>query len=246
LVTPHAPSTGTEKQSAPSGLARALRTGAVFAAAAAGILPILTQIFVEDGKPFTQPAWASVALGIAAAFVALDRLLGFSSSWMRYISTELLLRKLRDDFRFEWERQRAAWPSSGPSDEQLQRMIAEARDFVSKINRSVHEETTAWVAEFRAALEQLDEDLRSRPAGSEAGGLNVEVTNGDACDDGWTLAVDGGNARTHRGKTAAMAGLTPGLHTVAVEGAMRGKDVRGEAVAAVAPGGIANAQVTLS
>ena len=74
------PCTGISEQSVQSsaglcclGSARS-RAGTV-----AGIIPILAQILTENGKPRIQPAWASVALGIAAAFVLLDRFFGFSS-----------------------------------------------------------------------------------------------------------------------------------------------------------------------
>src|SRR5512132_2212921 len=64
-----------------------LRAGAIISVSVAGILPLLTQIFIEKGKPVIQPAWASVALAVGLALVGLDRFFGFSSSWMRYTQT---------------------------------------------------------------------------------------------------------------------------------------------------------------
>ena len=90
----------------------AFRLGAIVAAAAAGILPILTMIFTTDGRPAFSPAWASVAIGIAAALVLFDRFFGSSTGWMRFIRTEMHLRQLHQEFEMNWERERAA---SGPS-----------------------------------------------------------------------------------------------------------------------------------
>jgi hypothetical protein len=42
--------------------------------AVAGVLPILSQILGEGSSVVIQPAWATVALAIAVALVALDRL----------------------------------------------------------------------------------------------------------------------------------------------------------------------------
>lgn len=47
--------------------------------------------------------WASIVLGIAAGLVMLDRFFGFSTAWVRYISTELHLRQILDEFRLDWE-----------------------------------------------------------------------------------------------------------------------------------------------
>jgi SMODS and SLOG-associating 2TM effector domain 2 len=81
----------------------ALRAGAIVCLAVAGILPLLTQIFVEEGSPIIAPAWASVALALGLALVGLDRFFGFSSSWMRYTQTQLRLEGLLGAFTFEWE-----------------------------------------------------------------------------------------------------------------------------------------------
>jgi conflict system pore-forming effector with SLATT domain len=69
--------------------ARWLRMGAIVATALAGLLPLLAQIFIAEGgqMPFS-PAWASVALGLAALFVAVDKFFGCSTAWMRFIATE--------------------------------------------------------------------------------------------------------------------------------------------------------------
>jgi hypothetical protein len=45
--------------------ARLLRVGAILAAATAGILPMLSQIFAEGGQSRIAPAWASVCLAAA-------------------------------------------------------------------------------------------------------------------------------------------------------------------------------------
>lgn len=88
--------------------ARLLRFGSIMAGTIAGLIPILAQIFAKNGQPIIQPAWASVALGIAAAFVLLDRFFGFSSAWMRYIATELNIRQLTQEFNLDWESDKAA------------------------------------------------------------------------------------------------------------------------------------------
>ena len=72
--------------------AKMLRVVAILATAVAGIFPILTQIYTTDGVPDIEPAWASVALAVAATCIGLDRFFGFSSGWLRYIEAQTKIR----------------------------------------------------------------------------------------------------------------------------------------------------------
>ena len=140
----------------------AFRLGAIVAASAAGILPILTMIFTTDGRPAFSPAWASVAIGIAAALVLFDRFFGSSTGWMRFIRTEMHLRQLHQEFEMNWERERAVWAGQDPSAEQVQQMLGRAMAFVTRVSEVVRQETEEWVLEFQSTLRQIDEAARAR------------------------------------------------------------------------------------
>ena len=140
----------------------AFRLGAIMAGSAAGILPILTMIFTTDGRPAFSPAWASVAIGIAAALLLFDRFFGSSTGWMRFIRTEMHLRQLHQEFEMNWERERAAWAGQDPSAEQVQEMLGRAMAFVTRVSEVVRQETEEWVLEFQSTLRQIDEASRAR------------------------------------------------------------------------------------
>ena len=132
------------------------------AASAAGILPILTMIFTTDGRPAFSPAWASVAIGVAAALVLLDRFFGSSTGWMRFIRTEMHLRQLYQEFEMNWERERAAWAGQDPSAEQVHQMLGRAMAFVTRVSEVVRRETEEWVLESRGTFRQIDEAASAR------------------------------------------------------------------------------------
>jgi hypothetical protein len=223
-----------------------LRAGSIAMGTIAGIIPILAQIFIRDGHPLVQPAWASVALGIAAALVLLDRYFGFSSAWMRYISTELNLRQLTQEFQMDWESDKAAWLGSEPTPDQLRATFARFKAFVTQVNTIVRQETDAWIQEFQSTLKEIDEAAKTKVAINELGAVNIVVTNGDTCDDGWDLSIDRGSIKNYHGKTAGVADLTRGIHTIKVEGKIEGELQQAEAAVSIAPGATANAQFTLS
>jgi hypothetical protein len=229
------------KQSA----ARALRANAVVLAALAGILPMLTQLDVW--KAYLNPVFASVFLGVAGACVALDRYFGFSSGWIRYITAELQLRQLLQEFTLDWQAELASWKGLQPTEEQTQKVLTRCRAFVTQVNTIVRDETALWVAEFQDTLKQLDETVKARAAASVNGGIAITVTNGDQCDAaGWSLSVDEAASQKHSGKTAAITGVVPGLHRVKVEGVIQAHPRRAEAAVTTASGTVATVELTLT
>ncbi|HEY3302417.1 MAG TPA: SLATT domain-containing protein [Candidatus Binatia bacterium] len=222
------------------------RMGAIVLTALAGIIPMVVQIFVEDGKPLIQPAWASVSLGIAAAMIVVDRFFGFSSGWMRYISAELRIRQLLREFELEWQTLKAGWKGSDPTDDQVQTMLGRAKTFINQVTTVVQEETNTWIREFQESLKQVEEAARAKAAVSELGGLNVTVTNGDQSAAVWKLSIDGGSPANYTGKSAALRELSPGVHVVKAEGIINGTPKASEISVTIPAGGIGKAELTLS
>jgi hypothetical protein len=219
--------------------ARFLRFGAIVATTVAGLIPLLAEIFNGNGQPQLSPAWASVALVLAVALIGLDRFFGFSTAWMRFLTTEIQIRTALQAFQLDWEIQRAAWKGTAPTDEQLQDMLARCKAFLGQVNMLLEREMAAWIQEFQASLQQIDDTVKARAEANKLGGANIKVTNGNACDNGWELAIDGGDRRQYTGKTAALRDLFPGIHTVRVEGCIDGKPVQAESVLVIPAGGTA-------
>lgn len=144
--------------------AQGLRLGAIGATAAAGILPMLTQILVKtDGQLPLQPVWASVALGVAALLVAIDHFFGFSSGWMRFITTEHHIRQILHQFQLDYDAERATWQGKPPTPEQVQRVLQCCRLFLTEVDGIIRKETEQWVVEFQSVLKQIDEATSTKP-----------------------------------------------------------------------------------
>jgi hypothetical protein len=131
-----------------------LRAAAICLGAAAAIVPILAQIYTDGGKPRIAPAWASVALGVAAALVVVDLTFGFSTGWMRFIATELRLTQLRHDFEYSWELARL-------EGETVAQLVGRARAFILAVDAELVAETGAWATELRTNLAALEKQLRA-------------------------------------------------------------------------------------
>jgi hypothetical protein len=224
-------------------LARWLRASAIGFATLAGVIPMLAEI---PSLHVIDPVWASISLGIAAALVMLDRFFGFSSGWIRYISTELHLRHILDEFYLDWEAERAGWKNTSPTDEQIQRALARCRAFVAQVNGIVREETNLWVAEFQDSLKQLDETVKAKLAAAMPGALSLIITNGEQCQGDWCVSIDDSSTRSGHGKTVAVPGLLPGIHTVRVDGTIETRAVRAEKPVPITAGSVTSVEMTLS
>jgi hypothetical protein len=124
-------------------------------------------------------------------------------------------------------------------------MIGRATRFIGVIADIVRDETDQWMTEFREAMRQLDERAKSASA-EHRGAVRVYVTNGDEAPEGWDVSVDDGPTRPHRGRTAALTSLLPGLHVIRVRGKLATGAAQGEGAVAVERGGIADVELTLS
>lgn len=135
-----------------------LRVLAILAVAAAGMIPILGEIFEKgNGQPGINPAWATIAVAAAALFIALDRFVGYTSGWIRYVRTGMALSHLQTVFRTDWAEQRITTPPpADPPTDPVQLRIKLCRDFLTKVNELVANETTEWAREFQTALVEIE------------------------------------------------------------------------------------------
>lgn len=156
-----------------------LRLVAIGFTALAGLLPILSQIFESGGQPAIEPAWASVALGLAALLVGIDRFFGYPTAWMRFITTEHQIRQILHEFQLDYETEQASWQGKPPNLEQVQKVLSRCKAFLIQVDEIIRKETDQWLAEFQNVLKQVDEAAGAKAALVEQGGINLTVSNGD-------------------------------------------------------------------
>lgn len=125
---------------------RALRLLAIALGGIAAILPLIGEIFADDGKPAVSPAWASVALLLAGLLIAADRYLDLSLGWTRFMEAELAITQLRHTFEFRW--QEAEVENLDP-----RQRLAIAEELIEAIDEVVGAETKTWSADARSSLD---------------------------------------------------------------------------------------------
>ncbi|MBX7549802.1 SLATT domain-containing protein [Streptomyces sp. tea 10] len=130
---------------------RFLRLVAVLAFALGTVTPV-----IAVGMGWVKESiWGYGLIGLGGCCVAIDRAYGFSSSWMRYVSTALSLNRQLVTFQ-------ASWPSiemrvvNNPDIDEFSRAAKELVTFVEGIAVLMESETLAWVSEFQSHVLQLE------------------------------------------------------------------------------------------
>jgi hypothetical protein len=154
-----------DKKKWKSRMSAALRVVAILLFVLGGLVPIikatlpaaaLTHLPVDFGQA------GYLLIGVGAGCLGLDRFFGYSTGWIRYITTALALEKSREEYRLQWTRQMAKTRGNQPSVDEVEQLIQTCATFSLAIKSQVEQETKAWVAEFQSNLTQLEKDLQAK------------------------------------------------------------------------------------
>jgi len=126
-------------------------------------LPSLSKQAALGAVEFSQLGY--LFLGAAAACLAFDRFFGFSSGWMRYMTTASALEALLEQFRMDWAERTARLRGRPPSPAQMEELIQICRSTAASVHSAVEHETLAWVAEFQSGLARMEQSLRRNSPG---------------------------------------------------------------------------------
>lgn len=130
---------------------RLLRLSAVLSFALGAITPV-----VVVGMGWSKEAiWGYGLIGIGACCVAIDKVCGFSSSWMRYVSTAISLNRQLVMFQASWPRIEAKILHESSS-ENFSQAVQDLVKFVDEFSLVMEKETLAWVSEFQSHIIQLE------------------------------------------------------------------------------------------
>jgi hypothetical protein len=172
------------------------------------------------------------ALAIAGLLQAGDRIFGWSSGWLRYMTTVTAMETTTRKFEIDWAHFMICKTEAvGENDKRpLFELAKRLEDDIAKLRI---DETDRWVSEFNSSLALLNDLIKSqresaertaeaaRSAGAERekrqelGGIELAITHA-AQPAAVRIRLDNSDEVTFSGTSWSRLEVSPGLHTVQV------------------------------
>jgi hypothetical protein len=242
--------------------------GVAFGLLAVGtVLPLAAalQDKVELRLVFTQSAVALLVL--AGLTLMADRVFGWSSGWMRYITTVMTMENLTRAFELAWGRYVVALDAP-PAAADVKLLFDLAKGLEAELLKLQADETTQWVVEFNSGLallesavksqrEEVDRQLatirtqlaersvvaRAEEQARQPGALEVTLRHAGAPQP-VLLALDDEAEAPFTGRAWSRLAVPAGLHRVRVRSTAPG-GATAERVAEVAAGAVTRLEIDL-
>ncbi|HEV2294326.1 MAG TPA: SLATT domain-containing protein [Tepidisphaeraceae bacterium] len=216
---------------------RGLRIAAILLTTIGGIVPFITTTGLVD--PSAKNDWSQVGyvfLGLAAGSIALDRFFGFSSGWIRYMTTALLLQRLITEFEMDWIALNAHLSTDQHEPDKRELLLRRIQVFLIRVREEVERETAEWAAEYRSNLTELEKSTKTELETWRPAVINLTISNSKLLENVQVYLDD----RLFKDRAGAVAQLTPvypGSHLVTVKAdTLDGKQVKATAAVLVSPG----------
>jgi hypothetical protein len=223
-------------------VARGLRFAAIILTTVGGVIPLLVNArvgwFGADGNSGSRVDYAQfgyVFLALAAGCVALDRFFGYSSGWIRYVTSALNLQRLQAEFQLDWAILTANLPQADVPLIQREAMLRRVQSFILRMREEIEKETAEWAAEYRSNLTELEKTARTQLDAWKPGVINLTIPNAPQLKE-VTVLLDDRVYQTITTTTCQIAPVYPGQHTVAVTAKAGDKPATASSAVAVTAG----------
>lgn len=162
----------------PGILSRYFRASIIVSPAVSAVLAAGTQVY-NNGHAAPSRIDTTPVIGVIAAIgpvlLGLDKALGFTTSWIRYIVTATAINREITSFETDWFELMAKSSSPMVQSEYLA-LIARAKQLLNTVQALLAQETGTWAKEFSDSLLQLDKsfsDHLTDPTGQAPKGKDV-------------------------------------------------------------------------
>ncbi len=224
------------------------------------VLPILAALSSDVSTRLCFTQFGVAALAVAGLLQAADKVFGWSSGWLRYMTTVTAMEATTREFELGWADYMIN--KAGPMGDDDKRPLFElAKRLEDDIRKLQSDETEKWCAEFNSSLALLNDLIRSqresaertaeaarsaaaaREKGQQHGGIELAIVHKGAPIP-VKVSIDGSVEESFTGTVWSKVQVPPGLHTVQVTSDAPAEQTI-QRIAEVPAGGIARVEVKL-
>lgn len=206
-----------------------------FLLAAFGVVaPLAAAIWSADEDKLLWTQLAVIALAAAGLVQLADRVFGWSSGWLRYISTVTAMENLTRQFQLEWAVHFVNLEHNA-QDGGIRPLFDLAQRLQTQLGELQTSETDGWIVEFNAGRAMLNEVIKSAREAAEKsatearsasqalskastpGAIELTATTDRRPLPSLVVALDGGPPEACKGLSWVRLKVEPGLHQVVVQ-----------------------------
>jgi hypothetical protein len=210
-----------DKKAGPKRWSQSIRVLAIVLTTLGGLCPLFSSfrinlfgLVVLDSGLINQ--WGYIFIALAGALVLADRYLGCSSSWMRYMTTQMALQRCLERFQLNW----AIWriqngrAQDALGADQVSRALHLLSDFQDEVSELVDQEFKAWISDFKEQLSSLQNSTAKGKDEDQTGTLIVSLDTPAEHKGLRQISVDNQPHAQGQDNTFVLSGLSPGQHLV--------------------------------
>lgn len=149
-----------------------LRMLCVIAVIASTLFPLFSS--PPFNKLHISPIYTTIALIIAGGLYTFDKIMGYSDTWTRTMSTKIKITSDIEAFNIQWAENLTKMGSS-ISAEQASTMIESCKTLVNGVNSYIITETSQWISDFNANTQVLEDMINKGTTNEEP--LPTNTTN---------------------------------------------------------------------
>jgi hypothetical protein len=210
------------------------------------VAPIIAALGSDSAQKFLWSQFAVVALAMAGLMQLADRIFGWSSGWLRYVSTVTAMENLARKFQLDWA---AYFLNLGKAitTAEIRPLFDIAERFETQLADLQTRETDSWIVEFNTGLATLNEIVKTAReaadksatearAATEAldkaaapGAIELTVTTTEQPQPAIAVTLDGDSPESCNGMSWGKLKVLPGQHRVRIQ-ALRNNQLASELV----------------
>ncbi|EON76333.1 hypothetical protein ADIS_3461 [Lunatimonas lonarensis] len=228
-------------------LSKSIRLGSIVLFALGGLIPMIHSLLLENEFPVNIVNLGYISIAAAGTLLLLDKFFGFSSGWIRFITTHLEMKRKIVEFEMRWKIETFGKNLDEISEEEGKVLLSMLADFISQINDIKYQETNAWVSEFQSNLAELQRSVHQKSESSSPGNIKVSLVNTGPFDK-LKIRLDNNLGMADvKGPGYLFRDVKPGYHqvTLLAESSSRGSNQEFTAVAHVEAGKLAEVLIDL-
>ena len=232
------------------------------------VLPILAGLFTEVSTRLQFTQFGVAALAVAGLLQAADRIFGWSSGWLRYMTTVTAMETATRKFDLDWASYIMNKPE-GVTDDDKRPLFELGRKLEDDISKLQSDETDKWATEFNSSLALLSDLIKSqrestekaaeaarsamvaqesatvaREKAQQLGGIEMSILH-KAEPVAVKVRMDSDTEASFTGTVWSKLSIAPGFHTVHVTTAVPPVQAI-QKIVDVPAGGIAHVEVKLT